>query len=201
MSTSLLYHGFGISGVEYQATHYEKKTIIFNAEMTRQSITCKHCKHYRVIFRGRKRRRFHLPPCGGKRCTLQLTIHRVQCENCRKLYWPPLPFARGERRMTRSFERYALGLLRFGTIKDVANHLGVGWDVIKDLHKQRLESEYKNIPLDDVEYVSIDEFAIAKRHTYMTVVTNNASGQILHAVEGRKVEDIAPFFSSLKKSQ
>lgn len=27
MSTSLLYHGFGISGVEYQATHYEKKLL------------------------------------------------------------------------------------------------------------------------------------------------------------------------------
>jgi hypothetical protein len=44
----------------------------------------------------------------------------------------------GMKRMTRSFIRYALDLLQFGTIKDVANHVGMGWDAIKEIHKEAL---------------------------------------------------------------
>jgi transposase len=36
---------------------------------------------------------------------------------------------------TRAFERYALELCRHMTIKDVACHLNVGWDMIKGYSK------------------------------------------------------------------
>jgi transposase len=106
----------------------------------------------------------------------------------------------GMKRMTRSFIRYALELLKFGTIKDVANHVGVGWDAIKEIHKEALEKKYDNIPLSDVEYVAIDEFSIRKGHKYMTVISDLQTGRIIHAVEGRKEEDIEPFLQRLKKN-
>jgi hypothetical protein len=45
-----------------------------------------------------------------------------------------IAFADPRRGYTRSFERYALELSRRMTIRDVASHLGVGWNVIKDIH-------------------------------------------------------------------
>ena len=53
--------------------------------------------------------------------------------------------------------------------------------------------------MSEVRYVSIDEFAIAKGHKYMTIVLDISTGRIIHAVEGRKSKDIGPFLEELKK--
>ena len=52
---------------------------------------------------------------------------------------------RGEplRRHTKAFARYALELLRRMTIQDVALHLGVGWDMIKEIQKRDLLSSLR----------------------------------------------------------
>jgi len=102
--------------------------------------------------------------------------------------------------MTHAFIDHVLDLLKMGTISDVANHLGVSWDTVKDIHKTYLQERYKDLDLSNIEYLSIDEFAIRKGHTYMTIVSDCASGRIVHAVEGRKAKDIAPFLEKLKKS-
>jgi len=195
----MLYHAFGVSGVKYITTDYSEGQITIKAEMTTQCLQCPKCSNCHFKFRGRRLRRFHAPPVGKKKTFLDVIFHRVECEKCTHLYWPVLPFMKETKRMTRSFIRLAGELLAFGTIQDVAEFLGVGWDTIKRIHKEALQTKYSTIPLDDVEYISIDEFSIKKGHNYMTIVTDLQSGAIIHAVEGRKKEDIAPFFKKLKK--
>jgi len=199
MSTSMLYHAFGISGVKYLATDYSGSKVTFHAEMTHQCLQCPKCSGSHFKFRGKYIRRFHMIPFGKKPCCLNLILHRVECRSCSHLYRPILPFMPKSRRMTRAFIRLAMDLLSFGTIQDVARFLGVGWDTIKRIHKEHLQSRYQNIPLEKIEYISIDEFSIKKGHNYMTVVTDMTSGAIIHAVEGRKKEDIKGFFLKLKK--
>ncbi len=45
----------------------------------------------------------------------------------------------GKYRYTRSFALTIFDLLRFGAIKDVANFLHVGWDVVKNIYKSKLQ--------------------------------------------------------------
>jgi transposase len=47
-------------------------------------------------------------------------------------------FAEWRRTYTKAFERYALALSRQMVILDIAKHLGVSWDVIKDTQKRYL---------------------------------------------------------------
>ena len=70
---------------------------------------------------------------------------------------------------------------------------------MKDIHKKFLKKRYEIIDLSEVEYVSIDEFSIAKRHKYMTTVMDIKTGRILYAVEGRKQRDISSSLEELKK--
>ena len=121
--------------------------------------------------------------------------------DCKHSWWPSIPFVTGQERMTTSFVNYALELLRFGTVKDVSDHLKVSWDLVKDIHKKYLEKKYAQIAMDDVESVSIDEFSVAKGHKYMTIIADIRSGKILYAVEGRKKKDIANILKDLKKKQ
>lgn len=105
----------------------------------------------------------------------------------------------GKHRYLRSFALTALDLLRFGTIKDVANYLCVGWDLIKEIHKTKLHRLYKKMPIHKVKYLGIDEFSLRKGHNYMTIFIDLATGRILHAVEGRSKDDIEPFLKTLAR--
>jgi transposase len=106
---------------------------------------------------------------------------------------------KGKFQMTVAFIQFAFDLLSMSTVQDVSRLLGVSWNVVKRIHKMKLKKLYKKIDLKDVKYISVDEFAIKKGHEYMSVFTDIESGRIIHAVEGRTVNDISPFLLRLKK--
>lgn len=69
MSASLLYHAYGINGVQYQSTKFEAGTVTIHAEMI-DPPQCK-CGCTHTIFKGQKRRIFKMVPFGGKHCFLE----------------------------------------------------------------------------------------------------------------------------------
>ena len=64
-------------------------------------------------------------------------------------------FADERHNHTRGFERYALELSRHMTIQAVAKHLGVNWDVIKDIPKRNLERRFKRRKLKKLKQIAI----------------------------------------------
>ena len=197
MSTSLLYHAYGISGVQYQSTKFEAGIVTIHAAMV-DPPQCR-CGCTRTIFKGQKSRQFKMVPFGGKPCFLNVLLHRVACPQCGHKWWPRLPFMKGKFRMVRSMIAHVLDLLHFSTLLDVSRFLKISWNVVKRIHKEKLTALYKTIPLEDLEYITVDEFSIRKGHEYMTVFTDLRSGRIIHAVEGRTIEVVAPFFRKLAK--
>ena len=199
MSTSILYHAFGLKGIEYHSTRYIGNYVIFSAEMNRRKFTCPKCSAEEIIYKGWKKRWFHMPPIGRKRCILNLLLHRVQCCGCRHVWWPRLSFMLGKHGFVRSFALFVLDMLKFMTIQDVASILGVGWDMIKNIHKLKLRRMYRTIPVTKITTLGIDEFSIRKRHHYMTIFVDLSTGRIVHAVEGTAKEKLMPFLRKLKK--
>ena len=80
----------------------------------------------------------------------------------------------------------------------VARLLGVGWDLVEDIHKKHLQSKYKPRPLKDSKYLGIDEFSIGEGHSSVSIFVELQSGRILHAVEGKAGQDIVPFLKLLR---
>jgi len=199
MSTSLLYHAFGLKGIEYHSTRYIGNYVIFSAEMNSRKFTCPRCRNDQIIYKGNKKRWFHMPPVGRKRCILDLLLHRVQCCDCRHVWWPRLPFMLGNHGFVRSFALFVLDMLKLMTIQDVASILGVGWDMIKNIHKLKLQRMYRTISVSKITTLGIDEFSIRKRHHYMTIFVDLCSGRIIHAVEGTAKDNLIPFLRKLKK--
>jgi len=105
----------------------------------------------------------------------------------------------GKHTYVRSFALQVMDLLKMGTIQDVANFMRTGWDIIKNIHKMKLKSMYKSRPLKRVKYLGVDEFAIRKGHSYMTIFVDLKDGRIIHAVEGKSKDDIRPFLKRLKQ--
>ena len=75
MSTSLLYHGFGLKGVKYISTKYVYGSVIFHAEVTNTIERCPACKSERTQRKnGTKIRELKMVPIGAKQIFLRLKI-------------------------------------------------------------------------------------------------------------------------------
>lgn len=189
---------FNLTALNEKSTEVGLHQIIISADLQHQK-TCPKCGGSHLRRTTKNSRLLHLPPVGRKKCMLEVIVQKRHCMHCSSKWWPSLPFAKGKERMTHSFKNYALDLLQFGTIQDVAKHLGVSWDVIKGIHKEYLLKKYEKVELENIEYLSIDEFSIAKRHRYMTIFVDISKGRIVHAVEGRKKKELQPFLEEVKK--
>jgi transposase len=110
-----------------------------------------------------------------------------------------LPFVKGKARHTRRFAQFAIDLVHWMTVLGVARVLKVGWDLVKDIHKEHLKRKYQAPPLKDLKYLGIDEFSIRKGRSYMSIFVDLQSGRILHAVEGNAGKDIVPFLKVLRR--
>ena len=142
MSTSLLYHAFGIRGYQYVRTDYQGGAMIFTIRQDPDDCRCSACGSRDVISRGHAERQFVALPIGSRKTTVTLPIPRVECRACGAARQVQVPFADPRRSYTKSFERYVLELSRRMTIRDVARHLDVGWDLVKDIQKRDLSRHY-----------------------------------------------------------
>ena len=53
MSTSLLYHGFGLTGYRYVRQEFHEGKVIFHIEQPRERLRCSHCHSAAVSGAGR----------------------------------------------------------------------------------------------------------------------------------------------------
>ena len=149
------------------------------------SLRCPECGSYQVKRRGQVMRRFRTLPIGDKPVWIELLVQRVWCLLCGVLRQVKVGFASWRRSYTRAFARYALGLSRHMTIKDVARHLGVSWDLIKEIQKRHLLRRFARPKLHKLKQIAIDEISIGKGHRYLTVVLDLKSGAVVFVGEGK----------------
>ncbi len=198
MSTSLLYHAFGIRGYRHVRTDYCEGAVLFTIEQARHTLRCPVCHSREVTAHGGVPRLFRGVPIGPKPTAVFLHIPRVECHACQITRQVDVPFAEPRRRHTRAFERYALDLSRHMTIQDVALHLGVSWDTIKEIQKSYLQRHYGKPKLHKLKQIAIDEIAIAKGHRYLTVVLDLVSGAVVFVGDGKGAAALEPFWRRLR---
>ncbi len=93
MSTSLLYHAFGIRGYQYTRTDYQGCQVIFSIRQAPHTCRCPACGSHRVKPRGHVERRFRTVPIGRKTTIVALPIPRVECPACGIVRQVDVPFA------------------------------------------------------------------------------------------------------------
>jgi transposase len=65
------------------------------------------------------------------------------------------------------------------TILDVARHLSISWDVVKDIQTRDLSRRYAKPKLKGLRQIAIDEIAIGAGHRYLTMVLDLKSGAVV----------------------
>lgn len=138
-------------------------------------------------------------PIGGKKVIVRMKVRRYKCKcnDCDYDQQEPIPFASGSRSYTHRFARYVVDLLHGMTLQDVANHLHVSWDTIKEIHVSYLQRHYSPPSLDGVRNIGIDEFAVRKGHIYKTIVVDLDTARIIHVGNGKGSEALDGFWEKI----
>lgn len=198
MSTSLLYHAFCIRGFKVVKETFENGKIIFGIQSKRTDLRCPVCNCRNIIMRGFTTRWFRTLPIGSRPVYLSFDVPRVGCKGCGCVRQVHVKFAEGQRSYTKTFERHVIELSRHMTIQDIASHLHVSWDVVKEIQKRHLQKKYKHVRLKDLRQLAIDEIAIGRGHRYITVVLDLHSGAVVFLGDGRGADALTPFWKRLK---
>ncbi len=199
MSTSLLYHRFGMHGYSYCSQHFAEKQTFFVIDQPRERLRCSECGSPAVWIHGRVQRMFHALPIGGQPSFIVFDVPRLCCLRCNTVRQAKIGFADPKKRYTRSFERYALELSRFMTIKHVAQHLQIGWDVVKEIQANHLQRKFGKPNLRKLKQIAIDEIAVGKGHHYLTVVLDLLSGAVVFVGDGKGVDSLQIFWRKLRR--
>jgi transposase len=198
MSTSILYHGFGIVGYRYVRTGYQAGDIVFTIERKKFCVRCPACNSKDVIRHGSLTRWFHSLPIGRKSTYIKTEIPRVECKDCGTIRQADIGFADPRYTYTRALSKYVLDLARQMTISDVAKHLNLSWDLIKSIQKKHLEKKYRNPNLRKLKRIAIDEIYVGKRG-YLTVVLDVFSGTVVFVGDGKGGDALEPFWKKLRR--
>ena len=200
MSKSLLYHAYGIRDFEYKNMQFKEGKVIFGIKRHSDHLKCPRCGSDKVLRRGVVNRTFRTLPIGRKPTLVEVAIQRVQCTECGCVRQEKLSFADPKKSYTHSLERYVVELSKMMTIQDIALHLAMSWNTIKDIQKRYLKKHFSKPNLKNLSLLAIDEISIGKGHKYLTLVLDLQSGAIVFVSKGKGVNSLEPFWKKLKRA-
>lgn len=201
MFTSLLYHAFGLEGYQHIKTDYRKGQVFIYVRKHPVKLRCPECGSRFVTLRGAAVRKFKSIPIGGKKVVLVVQIQRVACNECHCIRQIKLGFADPKKTYTRALARYVLELSKHMTIKDVAEHLQISWDMVKDIQKEHLIKHFSKPRLKDLKKIAVDEISIGKRHNYLTIVLDLSTGAVVYIGHGKGADSLKAFWKKLKAAR
>ena len=194
--------GLGFGATRYVKTAYEGGQVIFTIRQERGDLRCAACGSPAGRPPGIRRCvGFAVFPSARRPVQIVLEVPRVGCPDCGEVRQVPLDFADERRSYTQAFERYVLELSQRMTIRDVAEHLQVGWDLVKDIQHRYLSRKFRRIKLKHLRQIAIDEIAIGRGHRYLTVVLDLESGAVVFVGDGKGADALKPFWKRLKRSR
>jgi len=200
MSTSLLYHGFGIRGYYYVNSRYQNGQILFRIKHDDWNLKCPDCKSRDFIKRGTVTRQFKTLPIGKKEVLIELPVQRIECLSCRKVKQVKLDFTKENCSYTKSFERYAIDLCRLLPISDISRLLKVSWGTIKEIEKKYLKKHFDKPKLKHLKRIAIDEVYLGKKTKYLTLVMDLVTGAVVYIGDGKSADALKPFWKKLRSS-
>lgn len=173
---------------------------VLHAQFPREDLRCSGCGGTAVTLGGAVVRRLRHLPVGRKATYLSLTVRRLSCRACGAVRQQQLPCATAHKRYTHALARYVWELSRIATIDDVAKHLGVSWGFVRQIQEHYLRQSVGQTDLAALRRLAIDELAIGKGHSYVTVVLDLDSGAAVYVGEGKGADAVTPFLHRLREA-
>ena len=83
------------------------------------------------------------------------------------------------------------------SVSAVAARHRLSWETVKGIDKEMIEARLKDRDLSGLRRLAIDEVSLAKRHKYLTVVTDLDERKVVWVGKGRKSKNLNTFLRKL----
>jgi transposase len=130
-----------------------------------------------------------------------LTILRIQkvkvrCPGC-GVKVEKLDFLDRNSRQTVELTHQVSELCKVMSIEDVATFEQLHWQTVKEIDKKAIERAQSERSLEGVTVLGVDEIAVGRGHNYLHIISSldgSNGSEVLYVGEGRKEEDLRPFW-------
>lgn len=145
----------------------------------------------------------HLDTCQHK-TLIHCDVPRVDCPE-HGVRAVSVPWAVRNSRFTLLFEAFAIDMLGMLSMSDASRMLRIGWDALDGIRSRAVARGLERRREEDatriVRHLSIDETSFAKRHEYVTVVSDQETGAVLHVSDGHSAASLEDYFRGLTAAQ
>ena len=107
-----------------------------------------------------------------------------------------VPWAEPGSQFTALFEVLAIDWLKQASVSAVAKHLRVSWDEASGVMERAVKRGLERREAEVMKYVGVDETSFAKRHEYVTLVTDLERPRVVYVADDRSQESLDGFWLS-----
>ena len=160
---------------------------------------CPTCGEVSSGYDSRQRRWRHLDTCQYK-TILVADVPRVDCKE-HGVVTVSVPWAEPGSGFTAMFEALVIDWLKEASILAVSRLMGLSWNAIDGIMQRAVKRGLARREETSPARIGVDETAFKKRHDYVTVVSDQDAGTVLHVGSDRKKVTLKAWYSSLTEEQ
>lgn len=131
---------------------------------------------------------------------LEAEVPRVRCPEHGVLQ-VKVPWAEAGSGFTALFEALVIFWLKQASTKAVADALDLSWNTVDGIMQRAVRRGLARREVLQPECLSVDETSFQKRHEYVTVVTEQSTGNVVHVADERTRESLEAFYVGLSAEQ
>ena len=160
---------------------------------------CPTCGEPSPGYDSRTRRWRHLDTCQYK-TILQVELPRVKCKE-HGVVTVSVPWAEPGSGFTAMFEALVIDWLKEASTSAVSRLMNLSWNAIDGIMQRAVVRGLSRREALSMSQIGVDETAFKKRHDYVTIVSCQQTGTVLHVGSDRKKETLKDWYSSLSIEQ
>jgi len=186
-----------VTQVELALSKGEVTVHIEQAKDTHQC--CPTCNHPSPGYDSRIRRWRHLDTCQYK-TILVANVPRVKCQE-HGVVTVLVPWAEPNSGFTAMFEALVIDWLKEASISAVSRLMSLSWNAIDGIMQRAVKRGLSRREVLSMTQIGVDETAFRKRHDYVTIVSDQKAGHVLHVGNDRKKNTLKAWNASLTEEQ
>jgi transposase len=174
--------------------------LVFVVDYQKDHVKCPVCGKKADKVHDRKTQMIQDTPLRGRKVAIRLEKKRYSCSNCGKRAIPKrIQSISKYSRKTKRFKFYLLKQTDGRDYSRVARENDLSYTSIKNSVYSHIDTMIEKAQLetlDQVEAISIDEFAIKKKHKYAVALTDPINGKLIEVLSSRKKKELIEYFNS-----
>jgi transposase len=168
---------------------------IFIAEAKKKKWKCSNCGFITDKVHDRRWQNIKDVPIREKQVIIRLEKKRYRCDKCdNNPFNEKYESINKYSRKTKRLDSYIVNSAQKIDYTSIAEKLEVSYTSISNSVENKAKSLIEDINLDEIEYLSIDEFSIRKKHEYAVALSDPKEQELIAILPSRKKDDLIDYF-------